>query len=77
MSKKVREHWTGRAEYVERDDLVAEDESGRLWVPSRKRPKFWDRPLNLWRPTHWPYYLRSRLAGQVAMIETVYGDSEL
>jgi len=74
---ELREHWRCHAEYVERDDLVAEDESGRLWVPSRTRPKFWDRPLDLRRPTHWPYYLRSRLAGQVAMIETVYGDSEL
>ena len=69
-----RTHWTERAERIQGScnmlmGHVAEDDHGYLWVPSGNYRDWWDRRLNLWRPTHWPHYLRSRLTGQLGMIE--------
>jgi len=69
-----RTHWTERAERIVGScnmlmGHVAEDDRGDLWVPSGNYRDWWDRPLSLWRPTHWPHYLRSRLTGKLGMIE--------
>lgn len=55
--------WTGSTR------IVGEDDRGDLWVPSKTRPGWWDRPLDLRRPTHWPYWLRSRLTRRLAFLE--------
>jgi hypothetical protein len=68
----MSEHWLETADYVTDGDprIIGQDDHGDLFVPSRRRPEFWDRRLNLWKPTHWPYYLRSRLTNRVAFLET-------
>lgn len=70
----MKQHWTERAERVQGScnmlcGHVAEDDHGYLWVPSGNYRDWWDRRLSLWRPTHWPHYLRSRLTGKLGMIE--------
>lgn len=50
--------------------LLGECERGELWVPSKSREGWWDRRLNLRNPTHWRYWLRSRLTRAVVMIES-------
>jgi hypothetical protein len=64
--------WRDRTELVTDGDprILGEDERGYLWVPSRTKPDYWDRPLSLLRPTHWPYWLRSRITRRIAHIET-------
>lgn len=70
-----RTHWTEAAERTwEADDhplwgLVGECPDGRLWLPSWRRKDWWDRPLNLRRPTHWLPWLHSRLARKVAFLD--------
>lgn len=49
--------------------LLGEDEDGFIYVPSRTRQEWWDRRYNWRNPTHWPYYLRSRLTHRVVMLE--------
>lgn len=73
MAENRKEHWMERAIGNGRpaDNLLAEDEYGTLYVPSRKRPDWWDRRFNPRNPLHWPYYLRSRRRCNVVMIETV------
>jgi hypothetical protein len=68
----MSEHWLEDADYVTDGDprIIGQDDHGDLFVPSRTRPGYWDRRLNLWKPTHWPFYLRSRLTGRVAFLET-------
>jgi hypothetical protein len=66
----MKEHWTATADRVGDPRLIAEDEKGELWLPSRRKPGWWDRRLDLRRPTHWPAYLRSRLTGRLTMIDT-------
>lgn len=65
-----RTYWTETADREGGADVLGEDENGRLWVPSRTTVGWWDRRLSLWRPTHWPYYLRSRRRRTLAFIET-------
>ena len=67
----AREHWMARAEHVADGSprILGEDDNGDLYVPSRSRAEFWDRRFNPLNPTHWPYYLRSRIAGRVAFLE--------
>lgn len=65
-----RDDWISRADRDGGPDVIGEDEDGVLWVPSRNRHGWWDRRLNLRRPTHWPAYLRSRLRCSLAWIET-------
>lgn len=68
----TREHWIARADRVTSGDprIIGEDENGDLYVPSRTRAEFWDRRLNLANPTHWPYWVRSRVTGRVAWLES-------
>ena len=68
----MAEHWMERAEYVSDGDprIIGEDSNGDLYVPSRHRAEFWDRRLNLWNPSHWPFYLRSRITRRVAFMES-------
>lgn len=49
--------------------LMAEDDLGRLYVPSKTRADYWDRRLDLRNPLHWRYWLRSRLTRTVVMVE--------
>lgn len=49
--------------------VCAEDDYGDLWLPSRKCKGYWDRPLNLRRPTHWAPYLLSRITGWIVVVE--------
>jgi hypothetical protein len=70
IGSDMSEHWTAKADRVFDPRLIAEDEQGELWLPSRSKPEWWDRRLNLRRPTHWPAYLRSRLTGQLTVVES-------
>lgn len=69
-------HWTEPAERVRGSDALlwghlAEDDWGDLWVPSWTRKTLWDRRFSPWRPTHWPYWLRSRLTRKLAFVEAI------
>lgn len=64
-------HWTEAANRDGGPDVLGEDENGRLWVPSRTDVGLWDRPLDLRKPTHWRYYLRSRFRGTLAFVESL------
>lgn len=68
----MSEHWTATAERVSDGDsrILGEDDNGDLWVPSRTRAEWWDRRFNAWNPTHWPYWLRSRVTKRVAFLES-------
>lgn len=78
MSTKKRLHtWAfrwleGFSDYDYDNDprLLAEDENGDLWVPSRSRSGWWDRRVDLRNPAHWPAYLRSRRRNSLVMINT-------
>lgn len=64
---------TWRERYAETGpwyDLLAEDEHGDLWVPSRFIKDWWDRRYQWWNPWHWPARVRTGRRGMV-MIETV------
>lgn len=63
-------HWLESADYVTDGDMriLGEDDYGDLFAPSRSGFG-WDRPFNPANPTHWPYYLRSRLTRRVAFLE--------
>ena len=64
------EHWRTRVEMDMTDDrLLGEDENGDLWVPSKRLDQWWDRRFSPWKPSHWRYWLRSRLHLRLAMIE--------
>ena len=72
------DHWTERAERIHGSSNpllghLGEDADGRLYVPAwRSRSGWdgwWDRPLNLLRPTHWLPYLRSRLSKKLAWLD--------
>lgn len=65
-------HWTENATYVSGPNLgglLGENDQGTLLVPSRTRVDWWDRRFNPRNPTHWRYWLRSRLTGRIAMLE--------
>lgn len=75
-------HWTELSWRIDGDPHplwghVGEMPDGRLLVPSWSRKKaaqkgckgWWDRPLNLRRPTHWLPYLRSRRSHMLAWLE--------
>lgn len=70
-------HWTEEAERVgpcrlsdsPMFGLVGENSYGELLVPSWKRRNWWDRRLNLRRPTHWLPYLRSRLTRKLVWLD--------
>lgn len=49
--------------------LLGEDEDGFIYVPSRTRDDWWDRRYDWRNPTHWRYYLRSRLTHRIVMLE--------
>jgi hypothetical protein len=82
----VQPHWTERADRVGDNlyqcghpifGLVAENENGTLLVPAWRNPHhdnypggWWNRRLNLRRPTHWLPYLRSRLTRSLVWVET-------
>ncbi len=68
----MRTHWRETAEYVSSGDarILGEDDGGDLFVPSKTRPEFWDRRFRATNPTHWGYYLRSRLTKRVAFLES-------
>lgn len=60
---------------------IAEGDDGELYLPGwwwsqRKHLQdspggWWARRLNLRNPFHWGCYLRSRIAGRVAMVEAL------
>lgn len=58
-----------RSEFVNDATVLGEDDRGELWVPSRRRAEWWDRPFRRWKPTHWPAWWRSIRRGGVAFIE--------
>lgn len=65
--------WLENAERVSDGDarILGEDERGDLCVPSKTVPGQWDR-LSDWRnPSHWRYYLRSRITRRVAFLERI------
>ncbi len=66
-----KDHWTALAERVTTGDhrILGEDEDGNLYVPSLTRVGWWDRRFNPGNPSHWRYWLRSRITGRVAWIE--------
>lgn len=78
VSAIVKPHWTEEAERVSGRwhpvwGLLGEDDNGTLYVPAwRNRPGWdgwWNRRLDLRRPTHWLPYLRSRLAGKLVWLD--------
>lgn len=80
----MREHWTARA--VGRHPRysadptwghVAQDDFGDLLLPAWRNaapayfgPAWWNRRLDLRNPLHWLPYLRSRLTGRVAAVDS-------
>lgn len=64
-------YWRETADRVTGGDprILGEDDHGDLFVPSLTRPEYWDRRFAWWKPTHWPYYVRSRLTNRVAFLE--------
>ena len=66
--------WVERAEFVDGDRrILGELDDGSWWCPSRTDPRRWDRRFSPWRPTHWRFWLRSRLTGRMAWLER-WGD---
>ena len=71
--------WLDRAEYVTSGEIriLGEDENGDLWVPhitnktlwSIEHVAYWDRRFNPRNPSHWSYWLRSRLTRRIAFLE--------
>lgn len=70
----MSEHWTETAEMVSDGDprILGQDDYGDLYAPSKTLDNWWDRPFNPWNPTHWRYYLRSRLTRRLAWLEPDY-----
>jgi hypothetical protein len=66
-----RSHWMETVDRVTAGDprILGEDEDGIWYVPSRTRAEWWDRRFTPVNPTHWPYYLRSRITRRVAWLE--------
>lgn len=73
MTWRSDEHWTARADRVADGDhrILGEDDHGDLWVPASWNTAWWSRRLDLRRPSHWIYYLRSRLTRRIAWLEKV------
>ena len=73
MSADDRPHWTESADRVWGSERLwgplAEDDYGRILVPSLLYPGIWSREFRWWRPTHWPAWLRSRLTNELAWVE--------
>lgn len=71
---EVKAHWTEKAEYVSFGDarILGEDERGDWFVPSRNVSfdPMWDRAFRWWAPTHWRFWLRSRITGRVAFLQS-------
>jgi len=69
----VSGHWTERAARVGGGDMriLGEDEMGNMCVPYRDRPGWWAERYNPWNPTHWQYWLRSRLTMRIAFLEAL------
>ena len=51
--------------------ILGEDEMGNMCVPYRDRPGWWAERYNPWNPTHWQYWLRSRLTMRIAFLEAL------
>ena len=72
---ETRPHWTEETERVYEGGsgpltgLIGEDGFGDFWCPSWRRREWWDRRLNLRRPTHWLPYLHSRLTRKLAFLD--------
>jgi len=68
----MREHWTATADYVGSGDMriLGEDEYGNLCVPQRGNPGYWRHVYNPWNPTHWRFWLRSRLTMRIAFLDS-------
>lgn len=74
----MSERWRSSAEMVTDGDfrILGEDDRGDLYVPrvamfnSRLAP-FWRDRYNPWNPTHWRYWLRSRLTLRIAFLEHI------
>jgi hypothetical protein len=49
--------------------ILGEDERGDMCVPDRRRPGWWSKRYNPWNPTHWRFWLRSRLTMRIAFLE--------
>lgn len=67
MTGHWRESAVGNGPYAA--NLLAEDERGDLYVPSLTRADWWDRRFDPRNPTHWPYWLRSRIRRNIVMID--------
>lgn len=69
----MKAHWMESADYVSSGDtrIIGQDENGDLYVPSKTRPDYWDRRFNPLNPTHWSYYVRSRITKRVAFLEGI------
>ena len=78
----MSEHWTARTERVTSGDfrVLGEDDRGDLYVPrvclySGQPVPYWHDLYNPWNPTHWRYWLRSRVTMRIAFLERVGGAS--
>lgn len=65
-------YWMETADRVNNGDfrILGETEDGELLVPSKTRPEWWDRRFNSRNPTHWQFWLRSRLTNRIAFLES-------
>lgn len=65
-------NWMETADRVANGDfrILGETERGDLLVPSKTCLGWWDRRYNAWNPTHWKYWLRSRLTRRIAFLES-------
>lgn len=49
--------------------LLGECDDGFIYVPSKTRADWWDRRYNWRNPTHWRFWLKSRITNRVVMLE--------
>jgi len=49
--------------------LIGEDDNGDIYLPSKTREDWWDRPINFKYPSHWIYFLNSRIRNQCVFLE--------
>jgi hypothetical protein len=50
--------------------ILGEGDDGELYVPSRTMGNYWDRRYNARNPSHWRFWLKSRLTRKVAFLES-------
>ena len=74
----MSEHWRSRVEMVTDGDfrILGEDDRGDLYVPRAHLyngylAPFWRDRFNAWNPTHWRFWLRSRITLRVAFLEQI------